>query len=444
MTKRESAGLVWLLFTLGSTGAIADARPVTFPPGPLTLQSCVEFALENSPVTRSAWLASRSAEEDVGIQRASLYPSVSAGAWLTTSGDLTSDSGRQQDGTWVSTGFSVRYLLFDGGARRGRIDQANARREIAGLRHLSFVLDVALSVQEAYFAAQGALWFQQVVEQIIDQTRYQYQLASARYEVGLARRYDMIQAEARLAESEVVRSTAEGQVRQSTGRLLKAMGLDPRTFVEILSLSDKPEALLLSDVDWFMEQAVAHRPELAEAKALVQEALASARVAGAGHMPTVTADAYAGTSYNRDLGSGFPWSAGVGVSIPLFSGFAPTHEIRKARFEEEKAREELRGMVTDIQFEVWSAYQQVLVSRDSVSAADRLYAAAEEGVLLAEENYKNGMGTIVEVFDAQGVRAYAGLKRVEVRTEGLLAMARLERSVATALGGTALGTGEIR
>jgi outer membrane protein TolC len=443
MTKQRTAILLFL-FMVGSVEAAAKSNPVSLPQGPLSLQSCIEFALEHNPATRSAWLAGRSAEEDVGIQKASLYPSVSAGASLTTSGDLTSDSSRQQDGTWVSAGFSVRYLLFDGGARRGRIHQAKARLEIAGLRHLSKVLDVALSVQEAYFAAQGALWFQQVVEQIIDQTRYQHQLASARYEVGLARRYDMIQAEARLAESEVNRSSAAGQVRESTGRLLKAMGMDPRTPVELLSLSDKPEALPLSDVDWFMEQAVAHRPELAEAKAVVQEALASVQVARSGHMPAVTADAYAGTSYNRELGSGVPWSAGVGVSIPLFSGFAPTHEIRKARFEEEKAREDLKGKVTDIQFEVWSAYQQVVVSRDSVLAADKLYGAAEEGVLLAEENYRNGMGTIVEVFDAQGVRAYAGLKRVEVRTEGLLAMARLERSVAAALGGAASGTGEVR
>jgi outer membrane protein TolC len=178
----------------------------------------------------------------------------------------------------------------------------------------------------------------------------------------------------------------------------------------------------------------------------VEQALASTRMAEAGYWPSVTGDAGVTASWDSRTDTSVPWSAGVGVSVPLFSGFDTTHAVRRARYDEKAAREQLAGLVSDIQFEVWAARANVVEAAETIRATHKVVAAAEEAVRLAEENYKTGVGTVVEVFDAQGTRASALLQLVQARVGWYVAFARLERAVGTALeGGTApAGAGGMR
>src|SRR4051794_4121371 len=59
----------------------------TIPPSgsPLTLAQAIDIALANNPDTRTAWLAARAAEADVGSARAAYFPEVDVLASATRS-----------------------------------------------------------------------------------------------------------------------------------------------------------------------------------------------------------------------------------------------------------------------------------------------------------------------------------------------------------------------
>ncbi len=425
----------------GAPSEADQADPAALPEGELGLEQCVDMALHRNPRTRSAAFARDAAEANVGVSRSAWYPSLDAAASAGVSGRLGSGevssgpgSAPSDTGVAVSGGFSLGYLLFDGGARSARVDLAVSQLDSARLQIAVTALDVALEAEQAFYQLQGALWYRSAVEEIIRQAESLCELARARYEVGLARRYDLAQAEARVAEALLGRAAAESEVVQARGHLATVLGLDVRSPLSIRPIAEGEENTSVADADWLIDLALARRPELDLAREQVQQALATVRIADAGHWPTVSADAGVSASVDSRMnGVSFPWSAGVGVSLPLFSGFDTSYLARRARYDEKKAREELIGRVSDVQFEVWTARADAMEAAQTIAAARKVVAAADEAVRLAEESYKTGVGTVVEVFDAQGTRASALLRLVQSRVGWYVAFSRLERAVGAAL-----------
>jgi outer membrane protein len=405
----------------------------------LGFEECIDLSLRRNPRTRAAYLAAQAAATDVGLAKGAFLPTAELGLDTALSGTPGSVMGGDP-GVGASLGFSLRYLLFDGGVRRGRLEGARANLQAADFRHQTVLLDVAMDVEEAWFSLQGALWYQTAAEEIIRQAQYQFELAEARHSVGLARKYDVVQATAKLAEAELLRTTASSQVRQGRGALAKALGLDVRTELKLKGLPEDQAAVPPGDIDLLIAEALSHRPEIGEAQSRIEAALADARIARAGHAPAISVSASVSQGFDTRSDPATPWQVGAGISLPLFSGFEPTYGLSRALFNERKARAELALEVTDIQFEVWAAHSTVQEAVETVAANRKVVAAAQEAVALAEENYKHGLGTIGEVFDAQAARATARLELVRARVVGFLALARLERAVGRILAGPGGGT----
>jgi outer membrane protein len=400
---------------------------------PLTLADCVRVALESNPRTRSAWLAAQGAAANVGVRKSANYPVVSVSGSSSVS-DMGNLERRENAIGWGLSGrFSVGYLLFDGGAREGQLEGALADLRAADFRHQTVLLDVAFAVQEAWYVLQGALWYEDAVIDLLAQAEAQLRLARARFEVGLGRKYDVAQAEAKLAEVQRLEVVARSQIRQSRGQLARAMGLDIRTQVPVVKTPAIEVTGDLGNVDLFMDRALKLRPELGEAKARVESALADSIIADSGRYPSITVDGGVGAGYDTRSNVSIPWSAGIGVTMPLFDGHEVHYERRRADYAEKQAREELRDEVDQVQFEVWAAHVQAGNARAGIVATHKVLEAAEASVSLAEGNYQQGLGTIVEVFIAQAELADARLNLVQARLDWFLGVARLERAVGIAL-----------
>src|SRR3984885_12665274 len=99
------------------------SRPVpAFVPDPLkmyTLPELVDIAEQNNPETRVAWQNAKALAADLGVSKASLYPTLAALALADTSrGQLFLSPGfvRQTSGTF-SPVLVLDYVIFDFGRR---------------------------------------------------------------------------------------------------------------------------------------------------------------------------------------------------------------------------------------------------------------------------------------------------------------------------------------
>jgi outer membrane protein TolC len=400
----------------------------------LSLPECIHLALEQNPRTAAAWQAARSAAARVGRARAEYLPAVgfSAGA---ARGDAAELDGKEDPGVQkqYDAAFGLRYLLFDGGGRGARVQSAEAELLAANFRHNTVLQDLALSVEEAYYNLLAVRSFQEVAAETVKQREYQLELAQARHRVGVAAKSDVLKAETEKADADLAIVRAQNAVHIAKGQMARTMGLHVNADFQVAEVPEESYVRTLEDVDVLLAEAAQNRPELKTALAEVQAERAAVRLAQSRYWPAVGFDTAFGWLGRHLLPDQRQWSLGVGVDLPLFTGFDRNYQVHGAEADLARAMAERQDVLQGVELEVWTAYWQVIEASQSVEAASRLVASAEESARVAEGEYRNGTGAIVDLIVAQTARTAARNGLIQARLDWHTAMARFERAVGRSL-----------
>lgn len=158
--------------------------------------------LERRPDIRSAEQSLISANAQIGVARAALFPTISLTAGLGSQSAEFSSLLSSGAGIW-SLGFGLALPIFDAGRREARVDQADARRSQAlasyqrsietGFREVS---DALVNVQETG-AAEAEL------EARLKAARSALELSTARYESGYSPFLEVLDAQRTANEAEL-------------------------------------------------------------------------------------------------------------------------------------------------------------------------------------------------------------------------------------------------
>jgi TolC family type I secretion outer membrane protein len=396
----------------------------------LTLAQCIKVALDRNPDTRMSWQQSRAAAAGVGQARSGYLPSADLFAGASRSDPVTLDSPQDAGpSTTYDAGFSVRYLLFDGGERFAGLKGAEAELLDANFRHNAALQDVALGVEEAYYLLLAAAQIESLAEQTVRQTQSHVDVARARYENGIVSKSDVLRAETEQAEADLEMVRARSDVGIARGRLANVMGISPSESFEVADLPEDPHRRELEDIKLLMAEAADDRPELRAALARVESSRAGVKAANARYWPEATLNAGYGWRDHTFVPELDEWFVGVGVALPLFDGLHRENSIRRAKAVLGEKTAEYDKLLQGVELEVWTAYSRLLEAGQAIDAAQALVLSAEENARLAEGEYKNGTGSIIEVTDAQTSRTSANVRLVQARLGWYTAMARVERAV---------------
>lgn len=415
-------------YLTGEPAAARAPEPPRLQGRTLTLAECISVALEQSPATRATWLAARSAAARVGEERAPYLPTLSAGASAVRSDTPEFRDDGLSPQTDLSAGFSVRYLLFDGGLRSARVRGAAAELLAANFRHNTTLQDVAVIVEVAYHERLASKALARVAEETVKRSEIHVELARARFTLGLAARFDVLKAETEKADSDLALVRARSLVRIAQGRLAQAMGLRVSESFEVEDLPQDLRKQELADVERLLEEAARQRPELQAARAQVEARRADVSAATSEYWPTVAAFGDYGWRDQESPHVRDEWAVGVGVNLPLFMGFGRAYRGERARSDLARAVAEHEGLLRGVELEMWTAYSRVLEAGEAVEAAKKLVAAAEEGARVAEGMYRGGTGSIIELVDSLTARTASRTKEVQAVLDWYTAMARFERA----------------
>jgi len=406
------------------------SRPSDLAGRKLTLVQSIVLALENNPQTASSWQAARAAAARVGQAKSEYLPTVglasSASRGNPAELDAEADAGAQNTFDAV---FGVRYLLFDGGGRKARVHGAAAELLAANFRHNAVLQDVAMSVEEGYYDLLAAQRLREVAIETVKQRDYHVQIAEARHRTGLVAKSDVLKAQTEKADADLGMVQAENAVRLAKGRLASAMGLRVSEPFEIADVPDTNHRQELADIESLLDEAARNRPELQSALAQIDIQRAGVKAAEARFWPALSLDTSIGRLGRTFFPSQDQWNIGAALDAPLFTGFDRTYQLHRAKADLAKAIADQRGVLQGVELEVWTAYWQIIESIQAVEAASRFTASAEESARVAEGEYKNGTGSIIELIDAQTARTAARTRLIQVRLDWYTAMARFDRAV---------------
>ena len=117
------------------------------------------------------------------------------------------------------------------------------------------------------------------------------------------------------------------------------------------------------------------------------------------------------------------------MRIPLFTGYQSTYQILQARDQLEVQTATRDRLATDVSLDVWRAYQDLRTQGQSLTTTDELVASAQESYNAALARYKAGVGTIIDLLNAQSALASAQLQRIQARYRWNLAKVTLARAI---------------
>ncbi len=378
----------------GARAADPPAGRAIIPPGAvLSLAQCLETADRSHPQIASARASAAAGAAGLGLAESAYRPrldgSLSASRVSPTAGP---------DADQYSGGLTLTQNLYDFGRTRGRVaasraDLAGAQEDLADARAL-----IAHGVRRAYFALLRATRSREVAKENLAQSERGLAQARGFFEAGTKTRFDVTTAEVTHANARLALISAENAVRIAVTSLANAMGVsEGGEFSVEDTLGAQEPPIPYADA---LARALSVRSDLRSRDAAVEAAGRSLAAAEAEAYPSL--DGRAGyTLSGQDTPLDESWSAGVTLSLPLYTGGYTGYQAAAARASLEGAlavREQLRQSISA---EVQQAIFNAAEAAERIPTAELSVRQAQDNLDLANGRYQAGVGSPIEVADAQ-------------------------------------------
>src|SRR5213596_2778355 len=402
----------------------------------LTLDECIAIALEAQPKIQATLYDYAAARYRVTQALAPLLPQLSglASASQTqvtspsaTTGKVSTSSSRLADNFLAQ--MQLSQLLFDFGKNLAATEAARKLAEVA-VEDVELQRQlISLAVKEAYTNILFAGRLIRVQEQAVQRAELNLRSAKGFFEVGTRPKSDVARAEVDVANARVDLIRARNALRTARVALNTAMAIDVDTPTAVQdNLVFEPVNL---DRGRLRTEAIKQRPEYRQVKLRVSAAEATERQTFRNFFPDISGTGSYGGS---QLGGNQPqlnenWTLGLTLSWSLFDGGNRLARYQEAKASLEAAKQRVKSTELDIIQNVEQAEIAVEETQERIQAAQALVASAQENFRLAQGRFDAGVGTILELTDAQLALTQAQNTETQALADFRIALYRLDRAV---------------
>ena len=411
----------------------------------LTLEDALQMALDNNPTIVAARERIGAQKAVLGQQMAAYYPTIVVNNFYRTGNELNSTSSVSTNGAFdtYSNTSSLNMTLYNFGKREGTVQAARETLDATGFNYDTTVSNVILSVKQAYYAYLGFKAILKVNEETVKDRQVTVNQTQGFFDVGTRARIDVVRAEANLYSAVADKITAENAMQVAWVVLKNTIGvrnLPERPLVDVSATTSLSPPYTLDEA---REIAYANRPEMksfAAQKRAQDQTIAAARRA---HLPDIIFD---GNYRNANVGNGtinlagrsvhldaFPlipgWQVQLSLNIPIFDGFRTTNRVEESlrnyyviNAQEEQQRQQ-------VALDVEQSYLNLVSVSERLKANEAAAKASKENLDLANGRYNVGVGSIIEVTDAETL--YTSSQTTYVRTlyDYKIAEAQFQRAI---------------
>lgn len=439
----------------------AKAPPASTPaPAPITLDQAIQIALQQNGALRQAKNSASLGATAVRQQQLAFLPNLAATvstAQNYSSGGISSaavdglpqSSALSQSTQSMSAGVSSSVTLFNGLKNVDQLKSAklNAQAGTQDLRRAEQTVVYTVASNYITLAKQQEelrVQQQNLAAQQAEETEIQ-----AAVNAGTRPISDLYQQQALVASARSSVVDARNAVALAKVTLMQALQLDPRGTYDFATPSvDTATAADTSlDLDSLLTRALSQRSDIAAQQSRVGAAKQDVSAASASWWPTVSLTAGYSTAFNSaasasladQLGQRQGASIGIGVSIPIFDRGATSVAAQQAKIAADNASIALQNQQQQVGADVRSAYLNYQAAEQRLAAANAQLTAAMQAVNAAQQRYRVGAGTLVDLTQARATLVQAQSARVSARYDLALQHTALSYAVGDLSARNALG-----
>ncbi len=431
--------------------------------GELSLEGAVSLALERNNDIRSARQSESAARHALRSSYGAFMPRLAAeGSWTALNGPIDLDLNsvrsaiisadaatalmlggsagavrtalesalpdftmRVQDESYYNLALTASQTLYAG----GRLAAASRARKAAlasAERNTAAVTDrIAADTATGYFRLLLAARTAEIRREVLAGMKDHDFTAQKLFEQGMISKANRMRAEAALAEA--AREAAKAGRDEELAAILLAnlMNVEDSSFTLTTDFMSPAAA---PDLGRELSRALSSNPALNMLEQSQRQLDAKYSAARGNMLPSVYAFGRY-EAYKADLTALQPeWAAGVGIKLPIFSGFSDYEDIKEAADQRralasytENARELVKTQVRKFHHDMLTAAEQY----DSLGVSLDL---AEENLRLNKLSFAQGVCTSLEVIDAQLALGKAKTERFKALYDYTAALADLLRA----------------
>jgi outer membrane protein TolC len=376
----------------------------------VTLQQAVELAMQQQPQLRQQKAQVEAALGRVDLARTARRPTVSVSASLAAgSSRVTCDMANNCSGGFfdptASTGLGARadWLIYDFGQTRTSIRAAELSAEAAAAAVGTSTLDIRTNVEVAYLEAVARQRLVKVAEATVKSEEVHLDQAKRFVAAQAKDPIEVAQAQARAANARSALAQAQSSLAIALANLRAAIGWLDATRSPVPDANwPTPPDQAPPDLGSLVETSRKHRPELLQLDK--QIAAAEANVTAAEYQRRPTLSATASTQWSPGSGDWTPepsWSAGLTLSWQLYDGGRAKADQRVARANLTGSQAQRDALLITLTSQLELARSQIDANRVNVQASAEAVTAARAQLQLAEARYTQGLGSQIELADAQ-------------------------------------------
>ncbi len=404
----------------------------------VSLSEVYRLAVENDPTLSGVEHLRESVKEKLSLAWGQLLPTVNATAQFNdTTQDIISsenvvyDAGKS-DFTTTEYGISLRqpllrYDLFLG------VGQAKVEQQKADLELKAAQQDLVVRVTERYLvalSAQDQLEFAKAEETAV---RQHFELANARFEMGLAPITDLHDAKARLASREARTFEAEIQRVDAFEALRELTGIVPEGIMPLTS-TFKPSPPVPDNAEQWVETATRENLTVQAQGRLVNIAKREVSIQKSGHYPIL--DLVASFDNQDTQGTLFGGGSevqtleyGIQFSLPIYQGSTILAKTRQAYAQQQKIESDLERVRRETVRQARSSFLGVKNSISRIEALEQALISQQSTLEAKQQGYRAGLFTSLAVLDAERDLYQAKNELAQARYDYIFSNLKLRQAV---------------
>ncbi len=406
------------------------------PNRPLTASEAAAIALRHQPNVTVARADVYAAQGRKRQAQAGLLPTVNTGAAYantaiipTTGPSAAPISGVTSPGYQVTA--NVEQLIYDFNHTRDLVRQASAEVSSATSNLTRVQSDTVLQVKQAFYTYGQDQRLVSVNEANVGNQQSHLALASAQLQAGMGLPSDVVRAETAVADAIFSLNVARNNASLARVNLALLMGVDPRTPINAADTGEPP--IKEDSANSLVNLALKQRPEIQQANADLQAAIAGVSAAKNSDYPSLGA----GAGWLQ-TGSNFPLennslTYGVAVHWTPFNSGLTKGLIQEAQANLLSVQAQMQTAQLQVTSDVSQAYLNLITAQQRVTTADSEVANAQEALNLTEGRYKSGLGTFLDVLDAQQALVTAKSNLVNAQSAVDQALAATQHAIGASL-----------
>jgi outer membrane protein len=333
-----------------------------------------------------------------------------------------------QDVHGYQASLEASLVLFDGFGNVFNMAKSNATASSYRNKVSQQELNTAYNVKAQYFSLLQAQATFKITQKALERTQELMKIAQTKYELGSASRSDVLKAKVSLSQAQLDSLTSENRVSKAQANLNYAIGepVDQEIRVEDVEIRDVDYSI--ADVS---TQALRSNPGFLSAQDDLRAAKHGLMYARSSYLPTLSLSA---SKYwvGPELGELDDWwsrnyttTIGGRLSFNIFDRFMTKRQNDYAKANLHSAEYGVNDSKRAVELEAREAYLNLQETVKARELTDEELASAQEDFSLAQEKYKLGAATILDILDAEVSLRTAESHQVDSKYNYLLAVARL-------------------